>query len=61
MDMEVDFKNYQLSQELRGHEDDVTTFLFPSQFFLSSIKPIPFNLIHQFLRFAVFVFAEMRE
>ncbi|XP_061959052.1 uncharacterized protein LOC133680253 [Populus nigra] len=23
MDMEVDFKNYQLSQELRGHEDDV--------------------------------------
>jgi hypothetical protein len=33
MDMEIDFKNYQLSQELRGHEDDVTTFLFPSQFF----------------------------
>ncbi|KAI5577200.1 hypothetical protein POPTR_009G112184v4 [Populus trichocarpa] len=23
MDMEIDFKNYQLSQELRGHEDDV--------------------------------------
>ena len=34
MDMEIDFKNYQLSHELRGHEDDVTTFLFHFFFFI---------------------------